>query len=204
MRAALSLSAQNPFTLHLDPVIRFTDDQLFELCARNRELRIEREASGELLIMTPAGGKTSYRNAEIVAQLAAWARRDGTGHAFDSSAGFTLPNGAMRSPDAAWVERSRLHALTSRQQERFLPLSPDFVVELRSPSDALPALVAKMREYVANGVRLAWLIDPLERRLHVYRPGAEVVVFPEPAEVTAGPELPGFVLDLGAVWDPAW
>ena len=122
-----------PTAIRLDPVVEIDDEQLFELCRRNRDLHIERSAAGELIVMSPAGGKTSDRNAEIVAQLRNWARRDGTGRPFDSSGGFTLPDGAMRSPDAAWVERSRLTELTPEQQEQFLPLCPDFVVELRSP-----------------------------------------------------------------------
>lgn len=193
-----------PLTLHLDPVVVLDDEQLLELCSRNPDLRIERTAAGELIVMPPAGGKSSHRNAEIVAQLRNWARRDGTGHTFDSSAGFTLPDGAMRAPDAAWVERSRLSALTAEQQERFLPLCPSFVVELRSPSDPLASVQAKMREYMESGARLGWLIDPTERRVHVYRPNAEVEILENPPSLVGDPELPGFVLDLAEVWDPRW
>ncbi len=195
---------QPPMTLQLDPVIEIDDGQLFELCRRNRELRIERSASGDLTLMSPAGGKTSDRNAEIVAQLRNWARRDATGRPFDSSAGFTLPNGAMRSPDAAWVERRRLSALTREQQDRFLPLCPTFLVELRSPSDPLAKLQAKMVEYLENGACLGWLIDPEERRFFVYRPNLDPEVLKNPASVSADPELPGFVLELAEVWDPIW
>lgn len=184
--------------------LSLSDDELFELCQRNRDLRIERTAQGEILVMSPAGGKTSDRNSELSGQLWLWARKDRTGRAFDSSGGFTLPNGAMRSPDAAWVERQRLGALPSSLQEKFLPLCPTFVIELRSPSDALASVEAKMEEYVANGARLGWLIDPIERRLHVYRPNAEVETLEEPSSVAGDPELPGFVLDLEEVWDPSW
>lgn len=193
-----------PAAIRLDPVVELDDDQLFELCRRNRDLHIERTAAGELILMSPAGGKTSDRNAEIVAQLRNWAKRDGSGRPFDSSGGFTLPSGAMRSPDAAWVERSRLAALTREQQEQFLPLCPDFVVELRSPSDPLPPVEAKMEEYLQNGARLGWLIDPAERRVHVYRPAADPEILENPRSVTGDPELPGFVLELAEVWDPAW
>ncbi len=190
--------------IELDPVVDFDDRRLFELCRRNRDLRIERTAAGELILMSPAGGKTSDRNAEIVTQLRTWARRDGTGRSFDSSAGFTLPSGAMRSPDAAWEERPRLSALAAEQQERFLPLCPTFVIELRSPSDPLAKLQAKMEEYVENGARLGWLVDPADRRLYVYRPNVEPEVLENPGSVSADPELPGFVLELAEVWDPIW
>ncbi len=197
-------TSQPPLTLHLGHLVEFDDEQLFELCSRNRDLRIERTAAGELIIMPPAGGKTSDRNAEIVGQLRNWARRDGTGRCFDSSGGFALPDHATRSPDASWVERSRLAALTREQQERFLPLCPTFVIELRSPSDPLSAGQAKMEEYIENGARLGWLIDPGKRQVHVYRPGAEVEVLERPSSLAADPELPGFVLHLAEVWNPAW
>ena len=193
-----------PLTLHLDPIIQLDDDELFELCQRNRDLRIERTAGGDIIVMSPAGGKTSNRNSGITAQLWIWAMRDRTGHAFDSSGGFTLPNGAMRSPDAAWVERTRLSALAADLQETFLPLCPTFVIELRSPSDTLASVQAKMEEYVANGARLGWLIDPIEQRVHVYRPGIDVEILDEPSSVAGDPELPGFEMELEEVWNPSW
>ena len=196
--------AQSPLALQFDPVVEIDEGQLFELCRRNKDLRVEKTASGELILMSPAGGKTSDRNAEIVAQLRNWARQNGTGRPFDSSAGFTLPNGAMRSPDAAWVERSRLSALTREQQDRFLPLCPTFVVELRSPSDPLAKLQSKMAEYLENGTSLGWLIDPERLRVHVYRQNVDPEVLQEPLSVSADPELPGFVLELAEVWDPGW
>ena len=193
-----------PLTLHLASVLRLTDDQLFELCQRNRELRIEREPTGDLTLMTPAGGKSANRNARILTRLNRWAEEDGTGETFDSSGGFLLPDGAMRSPDAAWVERSRLAALPAEARERFLPLCPDFVLELRSPSDPLADLQAKMREYLDNGARLGWLIDPQDRRVHIYRPGTAVEVLDAPASVSASPELAGFELELERIWEPGW
>ena len=133
-----------------------------------------------------------------------WAKRDGRGVAFDSSAGFRLPNGAVRSPDAAWVQRSRLDVLDDETKERFLPLCPDFVIELRSPSDALKTVQEKMEEYRANGARLGWLIDPMTRRVHMYTPDAPPREFVNPAELSGEPVLPGFVLNLTAVWEPSF
>lgn len=191
-----------PMKMEVGSALRLDDDELFELCARNPELRIERNSGGDLIVMSPAGGESSYHNAFVVAELVNWARKDGTGRTFDSSGGFTLPNGAMRSPDAAWVLRSRLDELPAGVKKRFIPLCPDFVVELRSPSDDLGELRAKMEEYRTAGARLGWLIDPQERRVHVYRPGREVEVLDGPAQISGDPELPGFVLDLAPVWEP--
>ncbi|HLE83941.1 MAG TPA: Uma2 family endonuclease [Thermoanaerobaculia bacterium] len=195
--------ASIPFNVELGSALRLSDDELFELCGRNPELRIERTPEGDLIVMTPAGGESSHRNARLVTAIMGWADRDGTGVAFDATAGFLLPNGAMRSPDAAWVERSRWRALEPEQRRGFVPLAPDFVLELRSPSDRLPDLRAKMEEYRACGVRLGWLIDPEERRVHVYRPDRVPEVLEAPPRVAADPELPGFVLDLKSIWAPA-
>ncbi len=193
-----------PLRLDLEEIVDFDDEQFFELCQKNRELRLERTAEGEILIMSPAGGRTSNRNSKIIRQLTEWSERDGSGVAFDSAGGFKLPNGAVRSPDAAWETRERLRALARGEEERFLPLCPAFVVELRSPSDPLPAVEAKMREYLDNGSRLGWLIDPQSRRVQVYRPGAEVEILDAPQTVSGAPELPGFVLQLAGVWNPGW
>lgn len=200
-RIAIS-STPVPLDLEVGSALQLTDDELFELCARNRELRIERSAEGNLIVMTPAGGASGHRNFEIVGALRDWAARDDTGVGFDSSAGFLLPNGAMRGPDAAWVLRSRLAPLSPEAKERFLPLTPDFVVELRSPSDRFADLRAKMEEYRDNGARLGWLVDPLERQVHVYRPDQPVVLLDDPPEVSGDPELPGFTLDLAPIWAP--
>ena len=147
--------------------------------------------------MAPAGGDSSDKNAEITMQLRLWAKRDGTGRTFDSSGGFLLPNGATRSPDASWVNHDRLAALTAEERAKFLPLCPDFVIELRSPTDGLSALQDKMREYMENGAQLGWLIDPLGGQVFVYRPGAPVERLKEPESVSADPVLPGFRLELG-------
>ena len=182
--------------VHVRPVVRLTDDQFYELCRLNRELRIERTAQGGLSIMPPAGGDSSALNAEITMQLGLWAKRDGTGRTFDSSGGFVLPNGAVRSPDASWVSHARLAALTAEQRKKFLALCPDFVIELRSPTDSLPLLQDKLREYVDNGARLGWLIDPLGGQVFVYRPDSPVERLQEPDRVSADPLLPGFRLEM--------
>lgn len=189
-----------PIVVRLRPVIELTDDQFFEFCQVNRDLRIERTAAGELVIMPPTGWKTGSRNMEIAIQLGLWAKRDGTGIATDSSTGFTLPNGATRAPDAAWVERSRLTEITEDQKEKFLPLCPDFVIELRSPTDSLPVVQAKMQEYMDNGARLGWLIDPIQGRVHVYRSQAQVEILEHPETLSGDLVLPGFVLDLREIW----
>jgi Uma2 family endonuclease len=186
--------------LDLRPVVSLTDEQFYDLCRANGELRIERTAEGEMSIMSPTGGDTSRRNAQLIAQLVAWANQDQTGVPFDSSGGFRLPNGAIRSPDAAWVRWVPWDKLTEQQKEKFIPLCPDFVVELRSATDSLPELQAKMEEYAANGAQLGWLIDPQERRVYVYRPQAQEEVLDDPETVSGDPVLKGFVLNLRDIW----
>jgi Uma2 family endonuclease len=188
-------------TLRLRPIIEITDDQLFELCQINQELWIERTAEGDLVIMPPEGWETGGRGANVVTFLTQWAWQDGTGVTSGSSAGFILPNGAMRAPDAAWVLRSRLTELTAEQKQRFLPLCPDFVVEIRSPSDRLSTVQAKMQEYLDNGAQLGWLIDPPNRQVYVYRPNRPVERLDNPATVSGDPVLPGFVLDFQKIWE---
>ncbi len=189
-----------PLIVHLRPVLDLTDDQFFEFCQINRDLRMERTAQGELIVMPPAGGETGDRNAEITMQLRLWAKRDGTGTSFDSSTGFTLPNTAVRSPDAAWVKKSRLAKLTAKQKKKFLPLCPDFAIELRSPTDNLRVLRSKMQEYLDNGAQLAWLIDPEKKQVHIYRPQAPIEQLQAPQTVSGDPVLIGFVLDLREIW----
>jgi Uma2 family endonuclease len=183
-------------------VVPMTQDQFFEFCQRHPDKRFERTAEGELIIMPPSGGGTGKRNLSIGAQLYYWAELDGTGEAFDSSTGFILPNGANRSPDVSWVLKTRLAALTAEQKEKFIPLCPDFLVELMSPSDSLPKTQAKMEEYIENGARLGWLIERKKKQVHVYRPGQPVQVHDNPQTLAGAPELPGFVLDLEPVWRP--
>ena len=193
-----------PVVLHMRPAIEMDEEQFFEFCQINRGWRIERSAQGDLEVMAPTGGETSNRNFRISVQLGIWTDNDGTGVAFESSGGFVLPNGAMRSPDASWVRRERLAQLTAEQRQRFLPLCPDFVVELRSPSDPLAVIESKMGEYLENGAHLGWLIDPEGRRVHVYEPGKEVSILETPDEVSGDPVLPGFVLDLRPIWAPGF
>lgn len=190
-----------PVVLQTRPALQMDDDQFFEFCQLNRDWRIERTAEGELIIMPPTGWTTGSSNLRIGSALLIWADQDGTGVASDSSTGFTLPNGATRSPDAAWVRKSRLATLTKDQKNKFLPLCPDFVIELRSPSDTLETLQDKMHEYIDNGAQLGFLIDPIARRVHIYRPGVASSYLDNPATVSGDPELAGFVLDLAKIWD---
>jgi len=182
-------------------VMNWTEDEFFQFCQANRELRIERSAQGEIIVMSPAGGYSGYQSGVAFRQLALWAERDGTGVAFDSSTGFLLPNGAMRAPDAAWVELSRLKRLSHREKEQFIPLCPDFVIEAASPTDQVAHLRAKMEEYQACGSRLGWLILPASNEVEIYT-GTEVQVLSAPQTVTADPILPAFTLQLGPIWNP--
>jgi Uma2 family endonuclease len=190
-----------PVILHLGPAVQRLGEEAFEELSRlNPEWRLELTAEADLVIMPPAGGETGRRNYELTGLFRVWEKADGTGVGFDSSTGFTLPNGAKRSPDLAWVKRSRWEALTQEERERFSPLCPDFVVELRFRSDPLKLLQDKMAEYIANGAQLGWLIDPLEKKVYVYRPSAEVHCLEDPPQVSGDPVLPGFVLDLNEIW----
>jgi Uma2 family endonuclease len=193
-------TAYAPLVFHLHPVCDLSDDEVYELCQANREWRIERTAERELVAMPPVGGETSEENAEVTRQLGNWARRDGRGRVFDSSAGFILPDGAIRSPDAAWVATARLAALTTQERKRFIPLCPDVVIEIRSPTDRLQPLQDKMHEYLSNGAQLGWLIDPENRRVYVHRADAPIVQLDAPETVSAEPILAGFVLDLREIW----
>lgn len=193
-----------PLVLHLGRALEMDEKQFFEFCQLNRDLRIERTAEGDLEIMPPTGGETGSRNAILIHLLTSWTLRNGTGMVFDSSTGFVLPNGATRSPDASWVRRERLANLSPEQKERFLPLCPDFVVELRSPTDRLESLQGKLREYLENGAQLGWLIDSGGRRIYAYEPDKEVHILENPDEVSSAPVLPGFVLDLRQIWTPGF
>jgi Uma2 family endonuclease len=186
--------------LNIQP-LQLTNQQFFDLCQVNRDVRLERTAQGDMIVMTPAGSETGKQNLSIGSQLWNWNEQTTLGVAFDSSTGFILPNGATRSPDAAWIPQARWDALSADEQEHFLPFCPDFVIELRSPSDALPPLREKMREYMAHGARLGWLIDPQTRQVEVYRQGREVETLDKPARVAGEDVLPGFVLNMQKVWD---
>jgi Uma2 family endonuclease len=174
-----------------------------QLCVANPELRLERTARGVIEAMPPAFGGTGARNARLTTQLGVWSWDDGSGTAFDSSAGFTLPNGAVRSPDASWIRNERWNAMTREQRdESFSPICPDFVVELRSRTDRMKKLRMKMREYIAQGARLGWLLDPLRGTVEIYRPGRPVERLSKPTNLSGEDVLPGFVLELkGTLYD---
>ncbi|MBE9036203.1 Uma2 family endonuclease [aff. Roholtiella sp. LEGE 12411] len=190
----------NALTVNLKPVLELTDEQFFQLCQANRDLRFERTATGELIIMPPTGGETGNRNAGLTAQLWIWNEQNKLGIAFDSSTGFKLPNGADRSPDASWLRLERWNALTQEQQTKFIPLCPDFVIELLSPSDSLKVAQEKMREYIDNGVRLGWLINRKLRQVEIYRQGQEVEVLESPVTLSGEDILQGFILNIEAIW----
>ncbi len=187
-------------TLELRPFLNLSDEQFYQLCQANPNIKLERNANGELIVMSPTGGETGNRNIELAFQLQAWSRQNNLGVAFDSSTGFNLPNGGDRSPDAAWVRMERWDALTEEEQEHFPPICPDFVIELRSKNDNFKQLQAKMQEYIGSGLRLGWLIDRKQKIVEVYRPGVEVEVLQSPATVSGEDVLPGFVLDLKGIF----
>lgn len=181
-----------------------SDDEFFGFCARNSDYRIERTAGGDVVIMPGTGGKTGFRNSDLTSQLHFWSLKDGRGIPFDSGTLFRLPDRSMRSADAAWVLRSRLKRLSADEQERFLRLAPDFVIELTSPSDRLTTVRDKMESaWMANGCSLGWILDAKRRNVHVYGSGSvEVIKWPD--RVVAGPPVEGFTLDLQRIWDPVW
>ncbi|MBO1054498.1 Uma2 family endonuclease [Dolichospermum sp. UHCC 0352] len=186
--------------LQIPQSLKFTDDKFVEMVAANKDLRLELSAQGELSIMSPTGGETGDRNLELGGQVWFWNRQNGLGKAFDSSTGFKLPNGATRSPDVSWIKIERWNALTPEQRKRFLPLCPDFVIELVSESDDLADTQAKMREYIANGLRLGWLINPKDKQVEIYRPNQEIEVLQSPANLSGENVLPGFILDLQPIF----
>ncbi|HEY9623518.1 MAG TPA: Uma2 family endonuclease [Crinalium sp.] len=187
-------------TLKLDSVLKLTDQQFYQLCQDNPELKLERAATGELVIMSPTGGETGKQNSDLILELGLWNRQTKLGVVFDSSTGFKLPNGADRSPDAAWIPQARWDALTTQQRKRFLPLCPDFLIELLSPTDTWEAGQVKMQEYQDNGNRLGWLLDPAARQVAIYRLGQPTEILEAPANLSGEEVLPGFVLDLNLIW----
>ena len=187
-------------TVNLKPIIKLTNDQFYQLCQANPDVKFERNVQGEIIIIPPTGGTTGNRNFKLAQQLANWTDTDGTGIGFDSSTCFQLPNGSNRSPDAAWIPLEKWNALTPEQQEKLPPLCPDFVVELRFASDALKPLQEKMQEYMENGTRLGWLINGQNRQVEIYRPGREKEVLDNPATLSGEDILPGFCLNLLIVY----
>jgi Uma2 family endonuclease len=188
-------------TLQLPPVLKLSDEQFEQLATANRDLQLELTAKGELIIMPPTGGETGSRNFNLSGQLWLWNRQNRLGKAFDSSTGFRLPNGATRSPDASWVKMERWDALSAAQKKKFLPLCPDFAVELVSESDELKDTQEKMHEYIANGLRLGWLINPKNQQVEIYYPNQEVKILQSPATLSGEDVLPGFVLDLQPIFE---
>jgi len=180
--------------------VGLTEEQFFQLCSDNRDLRMELTAQKELIIMPPAGLNSSWRNNILSTDLTIWARKDGTGIVYDSSAGYRLPNTAIRGPDTSWVRRERLDAFDKKELEKFGHLCPDFVAELMSPSDSLSELQDKMAEYIANGAQLVWLIDPYEARVYIYRPGEPVECLENPVNISGDPVLRGFVFNVAEIW----
>lgn len=181
--------------------LHISQDQFAALAAANRDMRLERTARGELIVNPPTGWETGERNRSLTGQLDRWfEENENLGKAFDSSTGFILPNGANRAPDASWVSRERWDALTPEQKGTFANICPDFVVELRSSSDRVQSLQTKMSEYIENGTRLGWLIDPQQRQVEIYRPGRAVEVLSNPTELSGEDVLPGFLLNLRRMW----
>ena len=187
-------------TLQMPPELKFTDEEFEQIVNFNKELRLELTAQGELIIMSPTGGETGNRNFEIYIDLGIWNRKYRLGKAFDSSTGFKLPNGATRSPDASWIKIERWDALTAEQRKKYLPLCPDFAVELVSESDDLEDTRKKMREYIENGLRLGWLINPKDKQVEIYRSGKEVEILDSPNSLSGEDVLEGFVLDLQVIF----
>jgi Uma2 family endonuclease len=191
----------SPLVVQIPSSMQMTDEQFFDFCQVNRELRIERNQFGEISIMAPTGSETGNRNFNVAGQLYVWAEKDGTGVCFDSSTGFKLSTGAERSPDASWIKLERWNTLTSEQKQRFAPICPDFILELRSPSDNLKPLKEKMQEYIKEpGVQLGLLIDRKHRRVYIYRPSVPEECLENPATVSGESVLPGFVLNMSKVW----
>ncbi len=200
MTTLLIQTENTPLTVNFPAIVKMTQAQFYEFCQANQKLRIERTAQGEVIIMPPAFSDTGNRNFNIAAQLWVWTEQNGTGIGFDSSAGFTLPNGATRSPDASWIKLERWNALTAAEQASFAPICPDFAIELRSASDTLISLQTKMQEYINNGASLGWLIDRKNRQVYIYRPDRSPEVLEQPEFVTGDPELPGFGLKMAKIW----
>ncbi len=190
----------NALTLNLHSMGEPTDEQFEQIAATNQNLRLERTAGGELVIMPPTGGETGERNLDIEGQIWLWNRQNRLGRAFNSSTGFKLPNGATRSPDASWVAQARWDALTPQQRKKFPPLCPDFVVELLSETDDLEETQAKMQEYLDNGIRLGWLINPTTQQVEIYLRDRPIEVLQSPTTLSGEDVLPGFVLDLQLIF----
>lgn len=187
-------------TVNFNSIIDISDEQFYQLCTQNPETQFERNCNGEILIMPPTGGETGRRNTNLIVQLAIWNQQTKLGEVFDSSTGYKLPNGANRSPDVSWIKQERWDGLTSEQKEKFIPLAPDFVLELMSPTDYLVNIQAKMKEYLENEVKLGWLINPQAKQVEIYRLGQQAELLDSPRLISGEDILPGFVLDLAGIF----
>ena len=191
---------QASFPVVLPTLASMSRDEFYAFCQANRDLRIERTATGEIVVMPPAYSDHGNRNLRLMGYFWGWVENDGTGLVFDASTGFTLPNGAVRSPDMAWLRRGKWDRLTEAAKASFAPTCPDFVLELCSPGDSLNLVQAKMEEYIENGVSLGWLIDRKNRTVHIYRPDQTPQILEDPTSVSGDPELPGFSLPMAKIW----
>jgi Uma2 family endonuclease len=194
-----SLWGKNPMTaitVNFKSIIDISDEQFYQLCMQNPDTKFERNVDGEIIIMPPTGGETGKRNAKLITRFTIWNEQTGLGEVFDSSTGYTLPSKANRSPDVSWIKQERWNSLTLEQRQKFIPLAPDFVLELMSPSDYLVDVQGKMQEYLDNGVQLGWLINPEVKQVEIYRLGQDVELLNSPASLSGEDILPGFVLDL--------
>jgi Uma2 family endonuclease len=183
-------------TVNFNSVVDLSDEQFYQLCISNPDTKFERNAKGEIIIMPPTGGETGKRNASLIGRFIIWNEQTKLGEVFDSSTGYTLPNGANRSPDVSWIKQERWNSLTPEQKQKFIPLAPDFALELMSPSDYITDVRAKMKEYLDNGVRLGWLINPQAKQVEIYRLGQDVELLDSPQSIFGEDVLPGFILDL--------
>jgi Uma2 family endonuclease len=190
-----------PTVIHFQSVLKKLNEEEFEqFCCENKDMRIELTKEGDLMVMPPTGGETGIRNFSLITQFGIWVEKDGTGYGFDSSTLFTLPNGAKRSPDLSWIKKERWEALTKKERKKFSPICPDFVVELRSETDSLKTLQENIEEYIENGAQLGWLIDPIKKKVYVYRPNVDVEILDNPQTVSGEPLLKGFELNVQKIW----
>lgn len=188
---------RDELAINIDALLKdFTEEDFFEMCRQNPDLHVEMSKEGDIIFMPPAGGETSGQIFELIVDFGIWAEKDGTGVGFESNALFVLPKGAKRSPDMSWVKLDRWNKLSKKERKSFPHICPDFVVELRSPSDSIKELKEKMEEYIENGAQLGWLIDPIQKKVYLYRPNAEVEELDNPDSISGDPLLKGFVLDL--------
>ncbi len=197
----LLIDSSEPIEIDFGDLLKpMSDDDFADFCQRHRDLRIEMDQFGEIIIMPPTYSETGAINFELSVDFGVWARADGTGKSFDSSTGFTLPNSAKRSPDLSWIKLDRWLAIPAEKRKKFAPICPDFVVELRSTSDSLPRLQAKMAEYIDNGATLGWLLDVLNKKVHIYQPYAPMQILDNPSEVSGEPLLTVFVLQMKRIF----